>query len=112
MIYRRITHNGRYHLRSNANSIGALHAATGNYDAGFYFAGTMILVSGIMLFLLPRNQRKTEYIYGQPSMNFLDATLKVRSAVAWPLGILPPDYNQNAIQNTQDHNSDSVVTHL
>ena len=111
MIYRRITHNGRYHLRSNANSIGALHAATGDYDAGFYFAGAMILVSGIMLFLLPRNQRKTEYIYSQPAMKFLDATLRDRSAVAWQLGV-PPHAICNTIQNIQDHNSDSVVTHL
>ena len=111
--------NERYHLIYIANSIGTLHAATGDYDAGFYFAGAMILVSGIMLFLLPSKQRKTEWTYGQFSMNYLDVTLSIQSAVALQLGILPPmafkrpiHTNQNVIQNTQGQNSDTVVTHL
>ena len=105
-------------MTSVANSIGALHAATGDYDAGFYFAGATILVSGIMLFLLPRKQRKTEWTYSKSSMNFLDATLAIRSTFEWPLGVRPLDckqpmhINQNAIQNTHGQSSDSVVTHL
>ena len=100
-----------------AISIGALHDATGDYDAGFYFAGTMILVSGIMLFLLPRKQRKTEWIYPKSSENFLDATLAIRSTFAFPLGVRhaseqPMHINQNAIQNTHGQISDTVVTHL
>ena len=101
-----------------AISIGALHDATGDYDAGFYFAGATILVSGIMLFLLPRKQRKTEWTYNQSSTNFLEATLAIQSALAWQLGVPPLDseqpmhINQNAIQNTQGQNSDNVVTHL
>ena len=101
-----------------AISIGALHDATGDYDAGFYFAGATILVSGIMLFVLPRKQRKTEWTYNQSSMNFLEATLAIRSAFAWQLGVPPLDskqpvhINQHAIQNTQGQNSDNVVTHL
>ena len=100
------------------NSIGALHAVTGDYDAGFYYAGATILVSGIMLFLLPRKQRKTEWIYNQSSMNFLEATLVIRPAVAWQLGVPPLDLkqpmhiNQNEVHNTQGQNSDNVTTHL
>ena len=32
----------------------------GDYDAGFYFAGTMIFISGAMLFAIPVLQRKLE----------------------------------------------------
>ena len=39
---------------------GALYDTLGNYDAGFYFAGTMIFISGAMLFAIPVLQRKLE----------------------------------------------------
>ena len=39
---------------------GALYDALGDYDAGFYFAGTMIFISGAMLFAIPVLQRKLE----------------------------------------------------
>lgn len=39
---------------------GALYDALGDYDAGFYFAGTMIFISGAMLFAIPLLQRKLE----------------------------------------------------
>ena len=37
---------------------GALKDSIGNYDAGFYFAGSMIFVSGAMLFAIPPIQKK------------------------------------------------------
>jgi len=37
--------------------IGALKDWIGDYDAGFYFAGTMIFLSGAMLFAIPSIQR-------------------------------------------------------
>jgi ABC-type uncharacterized transport system permease subunit len=37
--------------------LGGLYDAMGNYDTGFYFAGAMIFISGIMLFALPWMQR-------------------------------------------------------
>ena len=37
---------------------GALYDNIGNYDAGFYFAGTMIFLSGAMLFAIPAIQEK------------------------------------------------------
>jgi len=40
--------------------IGALYDHLGNYDAGFYFAGGMIFISGAMLFAIPALQRKIE----------------------------------------------------
>ena len=39
---------------------GALYDLLGDYDAGFYFAGTMIFISGAMLFAIPVLQRKLE----------------------------------------------------
>jgi len=36
--------------------IGALYDSIGDYDAGFYFAGSMIFVSGAMLFTIPAIQ--------------------------------------------------------
>jgi len=33
--------------------LGALYDSIGNYESGFYFAGSMIFFSGIILFLLP-----------------------------------------------------------
>ena len=39
---------------------GALYDLLGNYDAGFYFAGTMIFLSGAMLFAIPALQRRVE----------------------------------------------------
>lgn len=39
---------------------GALYDALGNYDAGFYFAGTMIFISGAMLFAIPALQKRLE----------------------------------------------------
>jgi len=38
--------------------IGALYDGTGSYDAGFYLAGTMIFLSGAMLFAVPLIQKK------------------------------------------------------
>jgi len=38
--------------------IGALYDSIGNYDAGFYFAGVMIFLSGAMLFFIPMLQRR------------------------------------------------------
>ena len=37
---------------------GALYDTMGNYDAGFYFAGVMIFLSGAMLFFIPMLQRR------------------------------------------------------
>ena len=37
---------------------GALKDSIGNYDAGFYFAGSMIFLSGAMLFAIPPIQKK------------------------------------------------------
>jgi len=37
--------------------IGALYDSIGDYDAGFYFAGSMIFLSGAMLFAIPALQR-------------------------------------------------------
>jgi hypothetical protein len=37
---------------------GSLYDAIGNYESGFYFSGTMIFISGVMLFILPWVQRK------------------------------------------------------
>ena len=37
---------------------GALYDSIGDYDAGFYFAGTMIFISGAMLFVIPALQRR------------------------------------------------------
>ena len=39
---------------------GALYDAIGNYESGFYFAGTMIFISGVMLFVLPWMERKRD----------------------------------------------------
>eukprot|EP00092_Neocalanus_flemingeri_P033997 GFUD01036968.1.p1 GENE.GFUD01036968.1~~GFUD01036968.1.p1 ORF type:complete len:612 (-),score=85.76 GFUD01036968.1:1173-3008(-) len=38
--------------------IGALYDSIGNYDAGFYFSGTMIFLSGAMLFAIPLIQKR------------------------------------------------------
>ena len=42
----------------NIDIPGALYDGIGDYDAGFYFAGTMIFISGAMLFAIPALQRK------------------------------------------------------
>jgi hypothetical protein len=34
-----------------------LYDAIGDYDAGFYFSGSVIFLSGIMLFAIPTLQR-------------------------------------------------------
>ena len=39
---------------------GALYDAIGNYESGFYFAGAMIFISGVMLFILPWMERRKE----------------------------------------------------
>lgn len=39
---------------------GWLRDAFGNYENGFYFAGTMVFLSGVMLFGIPWLQRKTK----------------------------------------------------
>ena len=40
------------------NITGALYDWIGDYDAGFYFAGSMIFVSGAMLFAIPLIQKR------------------------------------------------------
>ena len=42
----------------------------GNYESGFYFSGAMIFISGVMLFVLPRMQRKQK----QKNPEFPDET--------------------------------------
>ena len=39
--------------------IGWFYDAIGSYDVGFYFAGTVIFISGIMLFGIPWVRRKS-----------------------------------------------------
>ena len=39
---------------------GALYDMFGNYESGFYFAGTMIFISGVMLFVLPWMERRRD----------------------------------------------------
>ena len=36
---------------------GSLYDSIGDYDAGFYFAGSMIFLSGAMLFAIPALQK-------------------------------------------------------
>ena len=89
----------------------------GDYDAGFYFAGGMVLVSGLILFVLPRKQQKTESTYSHSSIHFLGTTFAIGSAVACQLGVpstvcRPMNNMQNTAQDTQDQISDTVVTHL
>jgi hypothetical protein len=56
---------------------GSLYDAIGNYESGFYFSGTMIFISGVMLFVLPwmqRRQAAQNLVSGHPSLmsrNFL-----------------------------------------
>jgi hypothetical protein len=50
---------------------GSLYDAIGNYESGFYFSGTMIFISGVMLFVLPwmqRRQAAQNLVSGHPSM--------------------------------------------
>ena len=93
--------------------IGAFFDATGDYDAGFYFAGAMMFVSGIMLFLLPMIKQvehvpKEEGPCSQSSIKFLEAALTIRSAVAWQLGVPPPSY----MPKLQRLNSETAVTNF
>ena len=44
---------------------GWLYDATGNYDVGFYFAGVMIFLSGVMLFAIPWLERKRDEERGE-----------------------------------------------
>lgn len=44
----------------NFVSPGALYDSIGDYDAGFYFAGSMIFLSGAMLFAIPALQKRLE----------------------------------------------------
>ena len=39
---------------------GWLYDATGSYDIGFYFAGVMIFLSGVMLFAIPWIEKKRD----------------------------------------------------
>lgn len=47
-----------YHRGVEHFITGALKDSIGNYDAGFYFAGSMIFLSGAMLFAIPVIQKK------------------------------------------------------
>lgn len=40
--------------------LGRLKDVTGSYDPGFYVAGFMIAISGLMLFFIPCLQRCTQ----------------------------------------------------
>ena len=45
--------------------IGWLYDATGSYDIGFYFAGVMIFLSGVMLFAIPWIEKRKEKDNGE-----------------------------------------------
>ena len=45
-------------IKPSTLTTGALYDNIGNYDAGFYFAGSMIFLSGAMLFAIPAIQQK------------------------------------------------------
>ena len=53
---------------------GWLYDATGNYDIGFYFAGVMIFLSGVMLFAIPWIEKKRDEARGEtdPEEHYLD----------------------------------------
>ena len=47
-------------LNPRSVCLGALYDSIGDFDAGFYFSGTMIFLSGIMLFAIPSMQRQAQ----------------------------------------------------
>ena len=51
-----------YPSKTEYFTIGAFHEATGSHEIGFYFAGTMVIISSVLIFFLSRvkNKRKRE----------------------------------------------------
>ena len=67
---------------------GAIYAATGGYDAGFYFAGSIVFLSGIILFVLPwikqaPKEDTTTKLCGQTTNPMIGAAFALHSALVW-----------------------------
>ena len=76
-----------------------MHDITGDHLAGFYIAGTLILISGLILLLLPlveHFQQKRKYDLEPSNKADLQSVLigsigAAHLALVWQLGSSPPD---------------------
>ena len=87
--------NERSHFSS-----GAIYVATGGYDAGFYYAGSIVFASSIILFTLPwikqvgKDETNTD---GQTTDKMMGATLALQSALVWQIGLPPMAQRSNSV---------------
>ena len=87
------------------NFSGSLHDATGDHFAGFYIAGTLILISGLILLLLPlvvHYQQKRKYDIepankadSQPAL--VGSIGAVHLALVWQMGLVPRDVTMDKL---------------
>ena len=76
-----------------------MHDTTGDHLAGFYIAGTLVLISGLILLLLPLvehfQQRRTHSLEPSNKADVQSALIGliggVHIALAWQSGSPPPD---------------------
>ena len=97
---------------------GALYETTGNHDAGFYVAGTVFLISGLMLMSATwvkhnqsREDERKPLKEDISSGIFTESEFGPQSALMWPHSLPPfeelfPRIHENAERNTWSLPSD------
>ena len=92
---------GNCHTKYNNNKYcsfdslsGAFYEGTGNHDIGFYFAGAMVFISGVLVLLLTRlkhqkeeREEKMQDTYAESTNKMLHSTLKLQSIIVLQLGL-------------------------
>ena len=80
-------------MKTEYSMIGAFHVGTGNHEIGFYFAGTMTIISSMLIFFLNqvKNRSKIEergklHICGDYCREMLHSTFVLQSSIVLQLG--------------------------
>ena len=76
---------------------GAIYTATGGYDAGFYYAGSIVFVSGIVLSTLPCMKQEGTKFGSHTADKMMGAASSFHSVLAWQIGLPPVIEKGNSV---------------
>ena len=84
-------------LNSSCHLSGALRDSSGNYDYGFYLAGSCMIISGLLFLLIQcinhlKQKRRHDHLeQSKTATAIMRSTLTLHSALEWQLGLPPSE---------------------
>ena len=99
-------------LNSSCHLSGALRDSSGNYDYGFYLAGSCMIISGLLFLLIQcinhlkqkrrrEDRRHDDLEQSKTATAIMRCTVTLHSALEWQLG-LPPSEELDGMQPVEE----------